>query len=60
MSEPDQKEALSLLIGAAAVDGVVHEAERQLLEAAALAIGWTSEKLEERIVEALGDAPDPT
>ena len=55
MPKAVQQQALGLLVRAAAVDGVVHEAERQFLEAAATAVGWTTAQLEERIVETLSD-----
>jgi uncharacterized tellurite resistance protein B-like protein len=55
MPEEAQKEALALLIEAAAVDGVIHEAERAYLDVASAAIGWTSEQLEAQIVEKLSD-----
>jgi uncharacterized tellurite resistance protein B-like protein len=58
MPKEVQEEALGLLIGAAAVDGVIHNAERHFLEAAAEAIGLNSAQLEERIVEALAAAPE--
>jgi uncharacterized membrane protein YebE (DUF533 family) len=51
-----QEEALGLLVEAATLDGVVHDAERRFLEAAAKAIGWTPEHLEEQIVERLSAA----
>jgi uncharacterized membrane protein YebE (DUF533 family) len=51
-----QHETLDLLVEAAAVDGVVHDAERRFLEAAAKAIGWTTAQLEEQIVEKLAAA----
>jgi hypothetical protein len=53
MPKQAQQETLGLLVQAAAVDGVVHEAERQFLQAAAKAIGWTAAQLEQRIVETL-------
>jgi uncharacterized tellurite resistance protein B-like protein len=53
MPEDAQREALLLLIEAAAVDGVIHEAERAYLDVVAAAVGWTTEELEEQIVEKL-------
>jgi hypothetical protein len=53
MPKEVQREALGLLVEAAAVDGVVHPREREFLEAAAKAIGWTSAQLEEQLVNAL-------
>jgi hypothetical protein len=48
-----QEEALTLLVEAATLDGVVHDAERRFLETSAEAIGWTKERLEARIIERL-------
>lgn len=48
-----QQEAVMLLIEAAAVDGVIHEAERAYLDAVAAVVGLTDEQLEEHIVEKL-------
>jgi uncharacterized tellurite resistance protein B-like protein len=59
MPKDVQQEALGLLVEAAAVDGVVHDAERRFLEAAAQAVGWTSAELEERIVETLSALESP-
>jgi len=53
MPKDVQLEALNLLVSVAAVDGVVHEAERRFLDAAAKVVGWTAAQLEERIVDAL-------
>lgn len=53
-----QAETMGLLIEAAALDGVVHDAERRFLVAAAQAVGWTSEQLEERMVELLSAADE--
>ena len=59
MPKEAQHEALGLLVEAAAVDGVVHEAERQFLAAAAKAVGWTTAQLEQRIVETLSAVAVP-
>jgi hypothetical protein len=53
MPKKVQQETLGVLVEAAAVDGVVHAAERRFLEALAKAAGWTDAQLEERIVTAL-------
>jgi hypothetical protein len=53
MPKQVQQEALGVLVEAAAVDGVVHAAERRFLEALAKAAGWTDAQLEEQIVKAL-------
>ena len=56
---PDvQQETFRLLVEAAAVDGVVHAAERHLLEAAAEAIGGTRAQVDQWIAYAL-TAPKP-
>ncbi|MBW2528396.1 MAG: hypothetical protein JRI23_29745 [Deltaproteobacteria bacterium] len=56
MPDEARQEALGLLIEAASVDGVIHEAERSYLVAAAEAVGWTAEQLEEKIVDQLAQA----
>lgn len=48
-----QQETFRLLVEAAAVDGVVHDAERHMLEAAAAAIGGTREQVDQWIAYAL-------
>lgn len=53
MPKDVQKEVLGVLIEAAAIDGVVHDAERRFLLTAAEAVGWTAAELEDRIVEIL-------
>lgn len=53
MPEATQAEAMELLIAAAAVDGVIHEAERAYLDTVAEAVGWSPEQLEQRIVDTL-------
>jgi uncharacterized tellurite resistance protein B-like protein len=54
---PDvHQEAIHLLVDAATVDGVVHDAERRFLETAAEAIGWAPKQLEKRIAYSLAVA----
>lgn len=53
MPDEAREEALTLLIEAAAVDGVIHAAERAYLDVVASAVGWTSDQLEKRIIDQL-------
>lgn len=54
---PDaQQEAMMLLIEAAAVDGLIHEQEREYLDMVADAVGWTPAELEEQLVGKLASA----
>lgn len=49
----DRSETLSLMIAAAAADGVIHPAERILLGAVAEELGIVEEELEQRLMAAV-------
>jgi uncharacterized tellurite resistance protein B-like protein len=59
MPKQVQQDVIGVLVDAAAVDGVVHVAERRFLETAAKVVGWTTAQLEERIVQALSAVDVP-
>ncbi len=56
LAEPDKHETLTLLIEAAAADGVLHPAERILLGAVAEELGVSDAELDQRLHTALSAA----